>query len=167
MRQRIPIEGAWQFRRSRRGAAARAKCLVDRSEVKDNVAGENQLALFRSCIISRRIISVFESQFGTNQDGGAEPVPPADEMFGVLRPEAGSLPLVPGLPVGMPRVVDLVIPGGVVGLNVVISVLSGIRRIIADIDIVPPGMSGVADAGVERGFGVRLPNPQRDIVSRR
>jgi hypothetical protein len=59
--------------------------------VINNVAGENELAFLRAQVVRRNVVRVFEAQFRANQDGGADPMSPAQKMLGILCAETGAL----------------------------------------------------------------------------
>jgi len=61
---------------------------------------------------------------------------------------------------------ELVVPGGVVGLHVVVCVVAVVEGVIAHVNIVQTFAPGVAGAGVEGGPGVGL-DPWRHVASGR
>jgi hypothetical protein len=67
----------------------------------------------------------------------------------------------------VPGTVDLVIPGNVVGLQVVAGILAGIGVVVADVEVVCALCPGVANAGIERGLGIGFPEPWSDVVAGR
>lgn len=61
------------------------------SEVICDVARHNELRALGAEIIGAQLVGMFEAQLGTEEDGRADPVAVADEMFRVCCGVAGAL----------------------------------------------------------------------------
>lgn len=72
---------------------------------------------------------------------------------------------VPGLGGDVPILVELVIPGEIPTLQVVISILAAVQRIHAAVEIVLTRSPCVTQASIERRLGVRFTNPGSHIIA--
>jgi len=72
---------------------------------------------------------------------------------------------VPGFRGGMPLAVELVIPGEIQALQVVVSVLTTVERVEAAVEIVTARAPGVANTGIKRWFCIRLAHARGNIIA--
>ena len=79
--------------------------------------------------------------------------------------DAGHVALVHDVGFGrdVPGLRELVVPGGVVLLQIVVGVFAVVDAVGAEVEVVVDGVGGVADAGGAGGFGVG--GPEGDVVA--